>query len=69
MNIINSIINRIFFRWTKWEIHKENIPYIETKYNPVTGWNSKPNNVTVDIYVRTNLYTGLKEYKNVIKLK
>lgn len=62
-----NIINRIFFRWSKWEIYKEDLPYKMTMCNDFTGFESRPTNVLVDIYVKTNLYTGLKKYKKIIK--
>lgn len=66
-SLIHSVISRIFFRWSKWEIHKEDVPYIRTQFNHITGWESEPDRVMVDIYVKTNLYNGLKKYKRVIK--
>lgn len=66
-SLIHNVISRIFFRWSKWEIHKEDVPYIRTQFNHITGWESKPDRVMVDIYVKTNLYNGLKKYKRVIK--
>ena len=69
MKLLNNIYNRIFNRWTKWEIYKEDIPYIRTQYNPITGWQSGEDRVLVDIYVKTNNYTGLKKYKRVVKFQ
>lgn len=69
MNIISKIYNRIFNRWTKWEIYKEDVPYIRTQYNAITGWQSGEDRVLVDIYVKTNNYTGLKKYKRVVKFQ
>lgn len=60
-SLIHNVISRIFFRWSKWEIYKSDVPYI------ITGWKSEPERVMADIYVKTNLYTGLKKYKRVIK--
>jgi hypothetical protein len=57
----------LFNRWTKWEIHEENLPYIKTEINPTTGWESGHTRVIVDIYVKENKFTGLKKYKKVIK--
>lgn len=65
--MIRSIINQIFFRWSKWELFKENAPYKKYQENHITGWRSEPVDVIVDIYVKTNLYNGLKKYKKVIK--
>lgn len=65
--LIYSVISRIFFRWSKWEIYKSDIPHLRTEYSHITGYESQPDRVMVDIYVKTNLYTGLKKYKRVIK--
>lgn len=60
--------DRIFNRWTKWEIHKEDIPYIATTYS-ISGLPMHEDRVFCDIYVKTNKYNGLKKYKRVEKFQ
>jgi len=64
---MKKLFNRIFCRWTKWEIYKLDLPYTQTSFNSVTQWESKPIKVLVDIYVKENKYTGLKKYKKIVK--
>lgn len=67
MKIIKNIINFLFCRWTKWGIYREDLLYDMVKANPITGWESSSERVLVDVYVKTNKYSGLKKYKQVIK--
>lgn len=64
-----DLFDRFFNRWTKWELHEENLPYIQTTYcSPLLGhYKTGESNVLVDIYVRTNKFNGLKQYKKVVK--
>ena len=64
-----SILERLFFRWTKWEIYKSDVPYIQSTYDsPILGGSKiHEDRVIVDIYVRTNKFNGLKKYKRVVK--
>ena len=64
---MKKLFYRIFNRWTKWEIYKSDLSYEKTLVNNVTGWETKPTKVLVDIYEKTNKYTGLKKYKKVEK--
>lgn len=64
---MKKLINFLFFRWGKWEIYEENKQYFKKEVNNITGWESASTKVLVDIYVRENKYTGLKQYKKVIK--
>lgn len=48
-----DLYDRLFNRWTKWEIHEENLP--------------GRSHVLVDIYVKTHKFNGLKKYKKVVK--
>lgn len=65
---IKDIFDRVFNRWTKWEIYKSELPYLKTQTNLLTGEESKPVSVIVDIYEKTNKFTGIKKYKKVVKL-
>lgn len=61
---------RIFNRWTKWEIYKENVQMV--KRTTIVGlesfdWHGHESPVIVDIYVKTNKFNGLKKYKQVVK--
>jgi hypothetical protein len=64
-----DLYDRLFNRWTKWEIHEENLPYIQTTYcSPLLGhYETGRSSVLVDIYVRTHKFNGLKEYKKIVK--
>jgi hypothetical protein len=66
-----SVWERLFCRWTKWELHKSDVSYIQATYqSPILG-NEKigEDRVLVDIYVRTNKFSGLKKYKRVVKYR
>jgi hypothetical protein len=69
-SIVDGLFNRIFNRWTKWELDKADVPYIRTTYNPVAyGGNAiDERKVYFDVYVKTNKYNGIKKYKKVEKL-
>lgn len=60
---------RIFSRWTAWEIHETNLPQIEETFaSPILGsYLISRRHVIVDVYVKTNKFNGLKKYKKVIK--
>ena len=62
-----SIIERIFNRWTKWEVFKEDQMYIRKQVNYITGWESEPTKVYCDVMKKTNKYTGMVKYKTVVK--
>lgn len=57
-----DLYDRLFNRWTKWEIHEENLPYIQ-----ITYYETGRSHVLVDIYVKTHKFNGLKKYKKVVK--
>lgn len=57
-----NLYHRIFRRWTKWELHEENVRMVK-----VWGAFIYPGHVLADIYVKTNKYNGLKKYKTVVK--
>ena len=65
--MIKNLYNRIFNRWTKWELYEANKRYEKWFINPMLGYQSPRVWVTVDVYVKTNKYTGLKKYKKVEK--
>lgn len=64
-----SFFERLFSRWSKWELDKENIKMRYQEFNsPILG-SRKINEyiVLVDRYVSTNKFTGLKRYKEIEK--
>ena len=66
----NHIFNYLFNRWSKWEIHEENLPYLKPVFNfapELGGQKIGDSPVLVDTYVKTNNFTGLKKYKKVVK--
>jgi len=63
----DSVIGRIFNRWTKWEVYKADQMYIKTQYNNITGWESEPHRVCCDVMKKTNKYTGMVKYKTIVK--
>lgn len=65
---MKNIFNRIFCRWTKWELYESDLPYKRTETNLLTGLESNTTNVIIDIYEKTNKYNGLKKYKKIVKL-
>lgn len=64
-----NLFDRLFNRWTKWELHEENVPQIQVTYNsPILGSEVvHKGHVIVDVYVRENKFNGLKKYKKVVK--
>jgi len=58
---MKNLINFIFFRWSKWEVYIPNITETVGLF--------PEKKVVVDIYVKTNIYTGLKKYKRVVKYR
>ena len=65
--MFKNIFNRIFNRWTKWELYEANKSYEKSWFNPMLGYESKPVHVIVDVYVKINKFTGLRKYKKVEK--
>ncbi len=65
------LFERLFNRWTKWKIYKSNETYIEVTLCPPGFGNYEVNRdtVLVDIYVKTNKFTGLSKYKRVKKYR
>ena len=62
-----NFLNRIFNRWTKWEIYEADKRYTKTTSNPFLGYESKPISVCCDVMKKTNKYTGMVKYKKVEK--
>ena len=62
---MKNLYNRIFNRWTKWEVHEENKHYHRTEVNNITGYRSEPMSVICDVMKKTNNYTGMIKYKIV----
>ena len=60
------MLGRIFNRWTKWEVYKEDKVTIKTETNQFT-WYQRETRVLCDIYKRENKYTGKVQYKTVEK--
>lgn len=60
------MLDRIFNRWTKWEIYKEDKIMIHTTENPFT-WYQREIRILCDIYKRENRYTGEVQYKTIKK--
>ena len=69
--VCRLFFERIFNRWTKWELYKSDEPYIKVTYcSPLLGnYEINRDNVLIDIYVKTNKFTGLKKYKRVVKYR
>lgn len=70
-NVLFRFFEWMFNRWTRWELHKENQPYIQVTYcSPILGnYETNRDRVLVDIYCKENKFTGLKKYKRVVKYK
>lgn len=66
---ICNFFERIFNRWTKWELYQEDKSYYKVTYSSVIMGNYEIDRVKilVDIYSKTNKFTGLKKYKKIIK--
>lgn len=66
---MKNIFDRVFNRWSRWEIYKSDIPYIKTTYcSPLLGnYKLNEDKVLVDIYCSVNKFNGLKRYKRVVK--
>lgn len=60
------MLDRIFNRWTKWELYKEDEVMVEIETNQFT-WYHNETRVVCDIYKRENKYTGEVQYKTVKK--
>lgn len=61
---MKKLYNRIFNRWTKWELIKENETRNKTVSNPILGILSD-SKVCVNTYLKTNIYTGKTKSKFV----
>ena len=60
-----NLYERLFDRWTKWEVVDTNLPYNKTTFSMVgEEFTSK---VLVDRLKRTNKFTGMVQYKVVEK--
>ncbi len=67
---MKGVINFLFFRWTKYEVYKADVPYIQDQFNyspALGGQKISEDRVLVDIYVSENKFNGLKRYKRVVK--
>ena len=64
-----NVFDRLFNRWTKWEIYKSDQPYISSQRSSLTGEIVNEDRVMVDIYEKTNKFNGLKKYKRVVKYR
>lgn len=62
---IQNVVERIFNRWTKWEVYKSDLLYTKQEVNTVTGWESEPQKVYCDVLKRVNKFTGMIQYKTV----
>jgi hypothetical protein len=64
-----TLFDRLFNRWTKWELSEENLEYTQVTYeSPLYGTAEiGRGKVLVDVYVKENKFTGLKKYKRVKK--
>lgn len=61
---MKKLYNRIFNKWTKWQLISANeIRYLEVT-NPILGV-VQSGNVLVDKYMKTNKYTGNVKVKFV----
>jgi len=60
------MLDRIFNRWTKWELVEENK---QVTHNQVM-WDGTAfeRHTIVDVYKRTNKYNGLAKYKTIERL-
>lgn len=58
-----KFFERIFNRWTKWELYKQDLPYKQVTYcSPLLGsYVIGEYSVLVDIYCKTNKFNGLKK--------
>lgn len=66
MKFLKNIYNRIFNRWTKWEVHESDMIYTKVTTNPILNY-SFSTQVCVDIMKKRNKYTGMVKYKKVEK--
>jgi len=64
---MNDILDRIFNRWTKWEVHESDKEFMKSRVNHATGFESTPHSVICDVMKRTNKYTGMIQYKTIEK--
>lgn len=64
-----SLLDRLFNRWTKWELYEEDVPYKKETYcSPLLGnYKIHEAKVIMDIYVKTNKFTGIQKFKKVVK--
>ena len=70
-NVMCRFFEWMFNRWTRWELYKENQPYIRVTYcSPLLGnYETNRDSVLVDIYCKENKFTGMKKYKRVVKYR
>jgi hypothetical protein len=70
MKKIKELWNRIFNQWTPWVLEVKDFRYLKTiSIFPISGIENpiEQQYVTVDIYTKTNRYTGKKKRKYVEK--
>ncbi len=67
---MRKLIERMFFPWSKWEIHKADVAYIQRTMNSLLLGGDEvisEDRVMVDIYCKTHKFNGVKKYRRVIK--
>lgn len=62
---MNKFFERIFDRWTKWELIEEHVAYDEL-VSHFGGPYVKVGRQYFDVYRRTNKFTGLRQTKKVV---
>ena len=62
--MFKKIYNRLFNKWTKWELIEERTTRYQVTRNPILGTVST-GNVLVNVYRKTNKYTGKVKTKYV----
>ena len=60
---MKALIERIFNRWTKWELYKENVKYVCCEYSLINT--DKYYYVYFNIYVKTNKFNGKQKFKKI----
>lgn len=63
-----GLYNSVFNRWTKWKLYQENVPQIcDVFASPILGsYLISRTRVFVNIYIKTNNYTGNVKTKKVL---
>jgi len=61
---MKKLYNRLFNRWSKWQLIKENEIRTKIVSNPILGYLSE-DRVCVSTYIKTNIYTGKVKSKFV----